>query len=65
VSAGFVEGSKGCVGTGTIEYADSCKGVHSCSDPDKYVFWDAVHPTQKMYKLIAEEAIASFIHNFF
>ncbi|QCD76823.1 GDSL esterase/lipase At5g45950 [Vigna unguiculata] len=62
---GFVEGSKGCVGTGTIEYGDSCKGVNSCSDPDKYVFWDAVHPTQKMYKLIADEAIASFINDFF
>lgn len=65
LSAGFVEGSKGCVGTGTIEYGDSCKGVNSCSDPDKYVFWDAVHPTQKMYKLIADEAIASFINDFF
>ncbi|KAG4945648.1 hypothetical protein AAZX31_15G076600 [Glycine max] len=62
---GFVDGSKGCVGTGTVEYGDSCKGMDTCSDPDKYVFWDAVHPTQKMYKIIADEATESFINNFF
>ncbi|RDY01690.1 GDSL esterase/lipase [Mucuna pruriens] len=62
---GFIEGSKGCVGTGTIEYADSCKGASTCSDPDTYVFWDAVHPTQKMYKIIADEASESFLKQFF
>ncbi|TKY71787.1 GDSL esterase/lipase [Spatholobus suberectus] len=62
---GFIEGSKGCVGTGTVEYGDSCKGASTCSDPDKYVFWDAVHPTQKMYKIIADEAIESFLKEFF
>lgn len=57
--AGFVEGSKGCCGTGTIEYGESCRGMSTCSDPDKYVFWDAVHPTQKMYKIINDETIES------
>lgn len=63
--AGFVEGSKGCVGTGTIEYGDLCKGESTCSDPNQYVFWDAVHPTEKMYKLIADEAIETFVNVFF
>lgn len=56
---GFVEGSKGCCGTGTIEYGDTCRGMSTCSDADKYVFWDAVHPTEKMYKIIADAAIES------
>ena len=53
------ETSKGCCGTGTIEYGDSCKGLSTCTDPTKYVFWDAVHPTEKMYKIIADEALKS------
>lgn len=56
---GFVEGSKGCCGTGTVEYGESCRGMSTCSDPDKYVFWDAVHPSQKMYKIIADNAMES------
>ena len=56
---GFVEASKGCCGTGEVEYGDSCRGMNTCSDPNKYVFWDAVHPTQKMYKIIADDAIES------
>ncbi|XP_027339434.1 GDSL esterase/lipase At5g45950 [Abrus precatorius] len=56
---GFIQGSTGCCGTGVIEYGASCKGMNTCSDPDKYVFWDAVHPTQKMYEIIADEVIES------
>ncbi|KAK7302882.1 hypothetical protein RJT34_13779 [Clitoria ternatea] len=56
---GFIEGSKGCCGTGTVEYGDSCKGMSTCSEPDKYVFWDAVHPTEKMYKIVADNVMES------
>jgi len=58
-SAGLVETSKGCCGSGTIEYGDTCKGMTTCADPSKYAFWDAVHPTEKMYRILADEAIAS------
>lgn len=54
----MTETSKGCCGTGTIEYGDTCKGLTTCSEPEKYVFWDAVHPTEKMYKIVALEALA-------
>ncbi|KAK9267834.1 hypothetical protein L1049_010270 [Liquidambar formosana] len=60
---GIVETSKGCCGTGTIEYGDTCRGLRTCNDPTKYVFWDAVHPTEKMYKILAEEALKSLIGN--
>ena len=57
--AGFEETSKGCCGSGTIEYGDTCRGLSTCADPTKYVFWDAVHPTQKMYGIIANDALES------
>ncbi|KAG2687758.1 hypothetical protein I3760_09G065600 [Carya illinoinensis] len=53
------ETAKGCCGTGVIEYGETCKGLSTCTDPTKYVFWDAVHPTEKMYKIIADEAVKS------
>ncbi|XP_052200978.1 GDSL esterase/lipase At5g45950 [Diospyros lotus] len=56
---GFEETSKGCCGSGLIEFGDTCKGMSTCADPTKYVFWDAIHPTQKMYEFIAIEALKS------
>ncbi|XP_077252179.1 GDSL-like Lipase/Acylhydrolase superfamily protein [Tasmannia lanceolata] len=54
---GFTETSKGCCGTGTTEFGESCRGLNICADPTKYVYWDAVHPTEKMYKFIAYEVL--------
>ena len=56
---GLTETTKGCCGTGMVEYGDSCKGLSTCANPSQYVFWDAVHPTETMYKILAKEAIAS------
>ncbi|KAF8408991.1 hypothetical protein HHK36_005062 [Tetracentron sinense] len=60
---GFEVTSKGCCGSGTFEFGETCKGLITCKDPTKYVFWDAVHPTEKMYRLIADEALASLNDN--
>ncbi|KAL4204685.1 hypothetical protein AMTRI_Chr01g133230 [Amborella trichopoda] len=54
---GFTESSKGCCGTGMIEFGQSCKGMGTCKDPSKYVFWDSVHPTERMYHLIASYGV--------
>ncbi|KAJ4830675.1 hypothetical protein Tsubulata_027984 [Turnera subulata] len=56
---GLEEVSKGCCGTGAIEYGDTCKGLSTCADASKYAFWDAVHPTEAMYRIVADEAIKS------
>ncbi|CAN0853232.1 GDSL esterase/lipase At5g45950, partial [Linum grandiflorum] len=64
-SYGFVEVKKGCCGTGSIEYGDTCKGLSTCEDASKYAFWDAVHPTQRMYELIADEAVKSLLTTMF
>ncbi|CAA0407879.1 unnamed protein product [Arabidopsis thaliana] len=61
---GFVEASLGCCGTGTYEYGETCKDMQVCKDPTKYVFWDAVHPTQRMYQIIVKKAIASISEEF-
>ncbi|GFZ02998.1 GDSL-like Lipase/Acylhydrolase superfamily protein [Actinidia rufa] len=58
---GFLETSKGCCGTGLYEYSETCRGMSTCQDPSKYVFWDAAHPTQRMYEIIAAEAMKSII----
>nr|GEX31980.1 GDSL esterase/lipase At5g45950 [Tanacetum cinerariifolium] len=61
----FVETSKGCCGTGTFEYGITCKGLDACADRERYLFWDAVHPSDKMYKILADEALSSLIINLF
>lgn len=57
--AGFTETAKGCCGTGTVEFGDTCRGLTTCTDAGKYIFWDAVHPTQKMYQIIARQGLES------
>ncbi|KAK3207040.1 hypothetical protein Dsin_021086 [Dipteronia sinensis] len=61
---GLRECTKGCCATGIIEYGDTCKDMSTCDDPSKYVFWDAVHPTQKMYQIIAQKGLQSIDENF-
>lgn len=47
---GFEEVSTGCCGTGYIEASILCNMNSAiCDDASKYVFWDAVHPTEKAY----------------
>ncbi|KAF6155946.1 hypothetical protein GIB67_039277 [Kingdonia uniflora] len=62
---GFTVTAKGCCGSGEIEFGDTCRGMKTCEDPTKYVFWDAVHPTEKMYSIIAENAINSVARKIF
>ncbi|XP_016470566.1 GDSL esterase/lipase At5g45950-like isoform X1 [Nicotiana tabacum] len=54
---GFEETRNGCCGTGTTEYGETCKGLSTCADRTKFVFWDAVHPSEKMHKIMADEAL--------
>lgn len=59
---GFMEASKGCCGSG-LEFGQSCKGLPTCADRRKYVYWDAVHFTEEMYKIISEEALKALMKN--
>lgn len=46
---------EGCCGTGVLETGQLCgKLAPICSDPSKYLFWDAAHPTQAAYKILTK-----------
>ncbi|PKA50638.1 GDSL esterase/lipase [Apostasia shenzhenica] len=53
---GFENVNEGCCGTGRFEMSYLCNDLnpHTCEDANKYVFWDAFHPTQKVNYLIAQ-----------
>ncbi|KAF3338618.1 GDSL esterase/lipase [Carex littledalei] len=52
---GFEEAQYGCCGTGTYELGYLCNEyTPACTDASKYVFWDAVHPTEKTSMIVAE-----------
>ncbi|OEL19171.1 GDSL esterase/lipase [Dichanthelium oligosanthes] len=59
---GFVRADVGCCGTGTYEMGYPCGAwgaapAGTCPDADRYVFWDAVHPTERASRLVAEHLI--------
>ncbi|KAJ4980489.1 hypothetical protein NE237_031326 [Protea cynaroides] len=51
---GFEETSRGCCGSGLLEASFAC-GPNSlvCSDASKYVFWDAIHPSERAYYFVS------------
>ncbi|CAI0399584.1 unnamed protein product [Linum tenue] len=51
---GFVVTKEGCCGTGTIEFGFLCNRLSpsTCADNSKYIFWDSLHPTEKVYKIL-------------
>ncbi|KVH89512.1 SGNH hydrolase-type esterase domain-containing protein [Cynara cardunculus var. scolymus] len=61
LSMGFTETEKGCCGSGTTEFGMTLKGLNTCQDHSKYIYWDAVHFTENMYYIIADEAVKSII----
>ncbi|XP_068646784.1 GDSL esterase/lipase EXL3-like [Aristolochia californica] len=54
---GFEEVSKGCCGTGKLEFAILCNRLNpeTCEDDSKYLFWDSYHPTEKASDVIVEK----------
>ncbi|XP_057847610.2 GDSL esterase/lipase At2g42990 [Cryptomeria japonica] len=61
---GFETSSRGCCGTGLIETGTTtCNSATpvTCSDSDKFYFWDSVHPTQRGYQITGHEAFQKYI----
>ncbi|KAJ4979379.1 hypothetical protein NE237_010159 [Protea cynaroides] len=51
---GSQETMRGCGGTGYVEVGGLCNNMMVvCSDPSKYIFFDAIHPTAAAYKHLA------------
>ena len=63
ILAGFEDTRKACCGSGLIEVSYTCSRRYplTCSDASKYIFWDAVHPTEKAYEIIAEDILKNSI----
>ncbi|WOK99831.1 hypothetical protein Cni_G08543 [Canna indica] len=53
-SYGFENAASGCCATGMFEMGYMCnRSLFTCRDANRYVFWDAIHPTERMNSLIA------------
>ncbi|CAN6444209.1 unnamed protein product [Victoria cruziana] len=58
----FEETNRGCCGTGLLELSFLCNpDTPTCPDASSYVFWDAIHPTQKTYSIVANTVIQRVI----
>ncbi|XP_068668177.1 GDSL esterase/lipase At4g26790-like [Aristolochia californica] len=55
-SFGIENTDVGCCATGEFELGYLCNkwSPYTCPDASKYVFWDAFHPTEKTYKIVAD-----------
>jgi phospholipase/lecithinase/hemolysin len=50
---------EGCCATGRFEMGFMCneKAPLTCDDADKFLFWDAFHPTQKVNRIMANHTL--------
>ncbi|KAG5233511.1 GDSL esterase/lipase [Salix suchowensis] len=52
---GFVETHRGCCGTGVVEAGSTCNKVTpTCGNASRFMFWDAIHPSESAYKFLTE-----------
>jgi hypothetical protein len=62
---GFTETRRGCCGTGLREVALLCNALTPlCKNVSSYVFFDAVHPTERVYKLVNDYIVKDVIPQF-
>ncbi|XP_042476294.1 GDSL esterase/lipase At2g40250-like [Macadamia integrifolia] len=56
---GFEHTLRSCCGTGYIEMAGLCSSltIPICKDSSKFIFFDAIHPTEAAYQKIANDMI--------
>lgn len=64
---GFEESRIGCCGTGRFEMGFICDpySPFTCQDADKYVFWDAFHPSEKTNRIISDHLLKTSLAKFF
>ncbi|KAE9614959.1 hypothetical protein Lal_00048408 [Lupinus albus] len=63
---GYEVVEKACCSTGTFEMSYLCsdKNPLTCPDANKYVFWDAFHPTEKTNRIVSNYLIPKLLANF-
>ncbi|KAF3443365.1 hypothetical protein FNV43_RR13047 [Rhamnella rubrinervis] len=65
-SYGFDVARVACCSTGTFEMSYLCSKINplTCTDANKYVFWDAFHPTERTNKIIVDNIIGLLLKEF-
>ncbi|PON89704.1 Lipase [Trema orientale] len=61
---GFEMARVGCCGTGRFEMSFLCSPHFTCPDANKYVFWDAFHPSEKTNKIISYDLLKTSLAKF-
>lgn len=63
---GFEVTGVACCSTGTFEMSYLCNehSPFTCKDANKYVFWDAFHPTEKTNRIISDHLIGGLLARF-
>ncbi|KAI4374791.1 hypothetical protein MLD38_012744 [Melastoma candidum] len=66
-SFGFKDAASACCGTGLIEMGYLCdrESPFTCSDANRYVFWDSFHPTERGYAIISDYIVKTYLSQFF
>ncbi|KAG7596115.1 GDSL lipase/esterase [Arabidopsis suecica] len=60
---GLKETTRGCCGTGEIELAYLCNALtRICPNPNQYLFWDDIHPSQIAYIVISLSLVEQIFH---
>lgn len=64
--SGFEHADVACCATGYVEMGYMCDQLNpfTCKDADKYVFWDAFHPTEKTNGLVAAHLMKNWSTKF-
>ncbi|KAA8527011.1 hypothetical protein F0562_008760 [Nyssa sinensis] len=65
-SYGFENAAIACCATGTFEVGYTCDKFNpfTCTDANKYVFWDSFHPTEKTNGIVADHVVKSSLAEF-
>ncbi|KAH7533402.1 hypothetical protein FEM48_Zijuj04G0127000 [Ziziphus jujuba var. spinosa] len=63
---GFSASSVACCATGMFEMGYACNrnNMFTCSDANKYVFWDSFHPTEKTNHIISDYMVKKVLFQF-
>ncbi|KAL8506818.1 hypothetical protein ACS0TY_017636 [Phlomoides rotata] len=65
-SFGFEVSERGCCATGMFEMGYACdeRNPMTCNDANRYIFWDAFHPSEHTNKLVAQHVVNTSLYKF-
>lgn len=66
LATGFENAAVACCATGTFEMSYMCDRYNpfTCTDANKYVFWDSFHPSEKTNNIIASYVVKNCLAEF-